>query len=118
MIELAAKVLEAFRGDRDANVYGGLLLLLGFVAVDFRMEARGNVAKDIEADTDDVSVLWGNGLLKVESLLDQELGLSFASFTPQIGKVILVIATPRIEVFIWGQFWIGAEKLKERRFRG
>jgi hypothetical protein len=94
LIELAAKVLEAFWGDRDAYVDGGLLLLLGFVAVDFRMEARGSVAKDIEADTDGVSVLRGNGLLKVESLLDEELGLSFASFTPQIAKVTLVVATP------------------------
>jgi hypothetical protein len=118
LIELAAKFLEAFRSDGNADIDGGLLLLLGFVAIDGRMKASGDGAKDIETYTDGVSVLWGNGLLKVESLLDQELGLSFASFTPQIGKAIFIIAAPGIEVSIWGQFWIGAEKLKERRVRG
>ena len=61
-----------------------------------------------------MSVFWV-GLLKIEATLDEELGLSFASFTPQIGKATFVIATPGIEVSIWGQFWIGPEQFEAEK---
>jgi hypothetical protein len=68
------------------------------------MELGGYPAQDIELDSDLVSVLSVNALLQVETLLDEEMSLGFARFTPALSEAVLVIGTPGIQLAEWRQF--------------
>ena len=69
-----------------------------FFGVNGGMEFGGYPAQDIEPDSDLVSVLSVNALLQVETLLDEEMSLGFARFTPALSEAVLVIGTPGIEL--------------------
>ena len=62
------------------------------------MEFGGYPAQDIKLDSDLVSVLSVNALLQVETLLDEEMSLGFACFTPALSEAVLVIGPPGIQL--------------------
>ena len=62
------------------------------------MEFGGYLAQYIKPDPDLVSILSANALLHVETLLDEEMSLGFARFTPAFSEAVLVIGTPGIEL--------------------
>jgi len=78
------------------------------------MEFGGYPVQDIKLDSDLVSVLSVNALLQVETLLDEEMSLGFARFTPALSEAILVISTPGIELSKGRQFRMIAQELDER----
>ena len=82
-----------------------------FFGVNGGMEFGGYPAQDIEPDPDLVSVLSVNALLQVETLLDEEMSLGFARFTPALSEAVLVIGTPGIQLAKGRQFRMIAKEL-------
>ncbi len=52
-----------------------------------------------------------NALLQVETLLDEEMSLGFARFTPALSEAVLVIGTPGIQLTKGRQFRMIAKEL-------
>jgi hypothetical protein len=58
------------------------------------MEFGGQPAKNNEPYSDDVSGLWGNGLLEAEGHLGEKLALCRSRLAPAITEPVLVIVPP------------------------
>ena len=82
-----------------------------FFGVNRGMEFGGYPAQDIKLDSDLVSVLSVNALLQVETLLDEEMSLGFARFTPALSEAVFVIGTPGIQLAKGRQFRMIAKEL-------
>ena len=110
-LESGTQIRKPLWGDGNADINSLDRGCRRFFGVNGGMEFGGYPAQDIKLDSDLVSVLSVNALLQVETLLDEEMSLGFARFTPALSEAVLVISTPGIELTERGSFRVIAKEL-------
>jgi hypothetical protein len=111
MVEFVAEVLEAFRRNGDADVYG-CGLGCGLIAVEIGIKFSGVPAVDIELDASDVGGFRSGVFGEVETFLDKEMGLFDASLFPHLsepGDALL----PVEECFVMREVGVLVDESKE-----